>query len=547
MTLAFMAPKNKTAKAKQLAEAWEKKADKVPKPMMKKKKPEEPPVRMPKLHIVGPKTPPAIETPSSSVPPISPVVTPPPALSTKVVQAAISQYWQKKPSLSVSDDEELLVSKTEERMRLRSTGGKTIFAQRIVDEDEGQASEDGNASEEEKRQESPSQESEDDSDGSDELDTDSDNKPVVPPPPFTLKFSVPFEGANSTLKVSSKIKWQDLLSQLANTMSLPPKSVRIAYRFSIQPGNTPLRHLLSAVHLMELVAAAYKVMSTMTSKKDFVVVLKALGEAPAKGKGKADTKAEKKAKAKQKKRKYESESDSDGEGDTVDSKKIKLKKKSLTQFVTQLEKDNACAEHGGHGCIKCTNGHLRLLKQDLTAWAIFLQNGYPSTTTPPPKLTLGSGQPAPLKTTPATPAQTLIMPQAGMLPGMPPFGYPFPGSFPGQVWQPWLIPGPAFQTPQAPNAANHYVDMPSSPPAEIEDCQLFLCMGTWLQELDDGARGADEHNFAQYAPDFQRQKYVCIVDLEELKIEDVMCLIPEIPHGTATKILTYAKADIGRL
>ncbi|KAF8181340.1 hypothetical protein K438DRAFT_1973409 [Mycena galopus ATCC 62051] len=365
-------------------------------------------------------------------------------------------------------------------------------------------------------------------------------------------------------------------------MSLPPKSVRVAYRFSIQPGNAPLTHLSSAVHLMELVAAAYKAMSTTTSKKDFVVVLKALGEAPAKGKGKADTKAEKKAKAKQKKwvtisrvqgvdaansdinpfQKYESESDSDGEGDTVDGEKVKSKKKSLTQFVTQLEKDNACTEHGGHGCIKRTNGHLRLLKQDLTAWAIFLvkpasfvgshgsfvcklqQNGYPSTTTPPPKLTLESGQPAPLKTTPATPAHTPIMPQAGMLPGMPPFGYHFPSSFPGQSWH---IPGPAFQTPQAPNAANRYVDMPSSPPAEIEDCRLFPRMGTWLQELDDGARGADEHNFAQYAPDFQCQKYVHIVDLEELRIEDVTRLIPEIPHGTATKILTYAKADIGRL
>ncbi|KAJ7028813.1 hypothetical protein C8F04DRAFT_1289458 [Mycena alexandri] len=82
-------------------------------------------------------------------------------------------------------------------------------------------------------------------------------------------------------------------------------------------------------------------------------------------------------------------SESEDESDEVAGDgKAKSKPLSGPQWVAKLQKDNACAEHGGDGCLKYTTGHVPLLKPDLSAWTIFLQNGYTSTTTPPPKLSI---------------------------------------------------------------------------------------------------------------------------------------------------------------
>lgn len=91
-----------------------------------------------------------------------------------------------------------------------------------------------------------------------------------------------------------------------------------------------------------------------------------------------------------------------------------------------------------------------------------------------------------------------------------------------------------------------YEETLSSPPEVVEDSRLFPRIGVWLQELDKGAHGdcVDDHNFTQFAADFEREKYIRVVDLEALKIDDLKSLVPEMPHGTAAKILTYAKADI---
>jgi hypothetical protein len=298
------------------------------------------------------------------------------------------------------------------------------------------------------------------------------------------------------------------------------------------------------------------------STKEFKVELKDLA-AITKGKGNTDGKKESKKKKRvspiistgkpgadtnllQKRGESDSEeSEGDGEGDEVDGKKVKSKTKSLPQLVAQLEADNACLEHGGHGCIKRTEGHVQLSKQDLSTWAIFLvclhlsfhcrlisvqKSGYASTTTPPPKLKVGSGQPKPV---PAP--QPPSMPAVTSMASMSPYGYP-----PAPWW-------PPYQTPPAPQALNRYGDVPSSPPQEIEDARLFPRLESWLRSLDDGPRGADDHNFSQYAPDFQREKYVRVVDLETLQVNDLKHLIPELPHGTATKILAYAMADITRI
>ena len=131
----------------------------------------------------------------------------------------------------------------------------------------------------------------------------------------------------------------------------------------------------------------------------------------------------------------------------------------------------------------------------------------------------------------------MAQPAAGMpgMPGMPPFGLPFP-------WQ-W----PPYQTPaQAPKA--RYEEMPSSDPVdEVEDVTLFPRIKNWLQSLDDGMRGHDGHTFAQFAADFEREKYIRIVDLVDMRIGDLKHLVPEMAQGTATKLLAYAAKDVGSI
>lgn len=86
--------------------------------------------------------------------------------------------------------------------------------------------------------------------------------------------------------MDSNLKYPELVSMLADTMSIDPKKVRVAYRFSTQVRSDPFSHLSNAVHLMELVRAACTTIATTRSKKEFFVELKDL-EAGNKPKGKA--------------------------------------------------------------------------------------------------------------------------------------------------------------------------------------------------------------------------------------------------------------------
>lgn len=141
--------------------------------------------------------------------------------------------------------------------------------------------------------------------------------------------------------------------------------------------------------------------------------------------------------------------------------------------------------------------------------------------------------------TPTPAPANAIASMAGPHAVMPPFGYLFP------PWArvPWL------QTPPAPIASGRgrmYDDIPSlDPPKIIEDCRLFPHLEKWLEELDQGPWGTNDHNFAQYGADFKREKYVRIIDLEGLKIDGLKALIPGIAQGTVAKILAYSTADIG--
>ncbi|KAG5650059.1 hypothetical protein H0H81_000933 [Sphagnurus paluster] len=231
---------------------------------------------------------------------------------------------------------------------------------------------------------------------------------ITPEKPFPITFSVPFKGATESLKIMSNISWAEFVGNLADTMCIPPKQVSVAYRFSTDPRSAAFKHLSKPIHLIELVEAVVSAEEQLTnskSKKVFSVELKSLEDGSV-GKGKA-SKAKPVKKAKTWKQDSSDSSASSSDETAIDGIKIKSdSKKSLTQWVAQLEEDNACDEHG-HACVKLTTGHRQLRKNDLATWAIFMQSGYTSTTSPPPKLKL-SDAPLPTRSkAPTTPTQPL--------------------------------------------------------------------------------------------------------------------------------------------
>ncbi|KAJ7115759.1 hypothetical protein C8R44DRAFT_739505 [Mycena epipterygia] len=420
-------------------------------------------------------------------------ITPPPPVAPEVLQHAVKTYLRSHGhSAGEEDDSE---SETELLMQERRRTFENGMQGSVDKESEDDAAGQG-VGEDEDELSTGGEEEEANSDV-DELKTD---PPKLDPPaptkkpeplvqkkkknsPLSLKFSVPVNGANMAFTVLSTISYAELLSHLADTMSIAPKNVRVGYRFSLQARSNPFNHLGDANHWLELVVAARRLQETSKSKKEFVVELKDL-VLPAAKAGKGAKKAEKKRK------RGDSDSEEDsvtGTGDEIDGKKVRSKKMSGPQWVAKLEQDNACVEHGGHGCLKYVTGHVLLTNQDLSTWAIFLQNGYVSTTTPPLKLKVGDHKMT--RTTPAPPP-----PPAAPAPAVP----------------------PPYHTP-APQPRTRYEDVASSPGDEVEDVTLFPRISNWLQELDSGARGHDGHEFTQFAADFEREKYIRIVDLVDMR------------------------------
>ncbi|KAJ7734894.1 hypothetical protein B0H14DRAFT_3516988 [Mycena olivaceomarginata] len=475
-------------------------------------------------------------------------ITPPPVLSPKTLKKGLTQYLRSRGrsvSLEAADDDD--ASETELLMRAKSR----TFENGVegIDED----SEGADAEEEEDELESD--EDDEEKAASDESNSESGlptpeaspepvpevekkRKKAVPEVkmkkgsvPDVLKISVPIDGANSTLTVPRTISFQELLTKLANLMSLAPNKVRVAYRFSTQARGDAFNHLASDDEWKELLAAAVKTQKVSKSQKTFIVELKDLAAA-AVGKGKTKGVRE----SKKKKRKHESDSGdaSDTNSDARDGKK---KKMSGPQWVARLETSNACKECGGP-CLKYASGHVRLSRQDLTTWSIFMLNGYQSETTPPPKVKIGKPQkdaetpialPGALvaPTLPAASASNPLMP--GLPYGMPPFA-------------PWWM--NTYQMP-APPPKSRYDNIPSSDPIEdVEDVTLFPRITPWLRELDNGPRGHDGHDFSQFAPEFEREKYMRVVDLMDLNVGRLTALAPEMAHGTASKLLSYASQDV---
>jgi len=120
------------------------------------------------------------------------------------------------------------------------------------------------------------------------------------PEPITeLMFSVPHGGANTKVPIATSISWPELQSILANIFSVPPKDVRVAYRFSTSTWTLGYNHLTNKNTLQSLFIDAINAVHTLEKscrqgnhRKNFVVEIKDTRE-PQK------TKRDKKKKAKQ--------------------------------------------------------------------------------------------------------------------------------------------------------------------------------------------------------------------------------------------------------
>jgi hypothetical protein len=241
-------------------------------------------------------------------------ITPPPVLSPKTLKRGVHQYLRSRGrsvSLEVTDDDD--ASETELLMREKSR----TFENGVegVDEDSGDGSSGADAEEEEDELESDEDNKEKASDESNSEsgsptpeaspepvpEVEKNRKNAVPEVkkkkgsvPDVLKISVPVDGANSTLTVPRTISFQELLTKLANIMSLAPNKVRVAYRFSTQVRSDAFNHLASDDEWKELLAAAVKTQKVSKSQKTFIVELKDLAVAAGKGKSKGEQKWEEK-------------------------------------------------------------------------------------------------------------------------------------------------------------------------------------------------------------------------------------------------------------
>lgn len=110
-----------------------------------------------------------------------------------------------------------------------------------------------------------------------------------------LDIHVPVNGAMETITIDRCTSWDKFVSMLADTMEVSPKTVSVAYRFSVQAQNTPYSHLSTPKHYAQLFPLATATKKASRSKKPFAVELKDMSGAKDKGgskqgKGKANTK-----------------------------------------------------------------------------------------------------------------------------------------------------------------------------------------------------------------------------------------------------------------
>jgi hypothetical protein len=121
-----------------------------------------------------------------------------------------------------------------------------------------------------------------------------------------LPFSVPSDGANSTIHVRTDVTFRELMAKLADELSVAPKEVKVAYRFTVEPRSAPWSHLQSDTHLAELIKKARLAIEKQRKSKStraFAVELKDLAGANSDRKAASKSKGKESEKDKERKRK----------------------------------------------------------------------------------------------------------------------------------------------------------------------------------------------------------------------------------------------------
>jgi hypothetical protein len=76
---------------------------------------------------------------------------------------------------------------------------------------------------------------------------------------------------------------------------------------------------------------------------------------------------------------------------------------------------------------------------------------------------------------------------------------------------------------------------------------VFPTIRNWLQGLDASPRGADGHNFAQYAANFDEHGFLRIHEIADpntFSRADLLTICPGMKLGTANILLMYARDDV---
>jgi hypothetical protein len=112
---------------------------------------------------------------------------------------------------------------------------------------------------------------------------------------FEVEFLVPLSGASDSHIISSDTDWTTFGYQISDAMSIPQKTLNLAYRFSTAPQKERPRLLNSASHLKVLWECAKQELEAQEKsksrgkKKEFNVILVDLDE-KTQGKKPAETK-----------------------------------------------------------------------------------------------------------------------------------------------------------------------------------------------------------------------------------------------------------------
>jgi hypothetical protein len=97
-------------------------------------------------------------------------------------------------------------------------------------------------------------------------------------------------------------------------------------------------------------------------------------------------------------------------------------------------------------------------------------------------------------------------------------------------------PGQVFET--------RMVSAHESSSPQFRNPEVYLLISVWLAALDNGPRGIDGHNFAQYTESFKANKIYRIHEIMSFTRSDILLIHPGMDLGTANALLLYAQEDV---